>query len=151
MEDTKSFAPVCLATSGMPQIFCGSKRKTFSKREQAESTEEQSLFLRRCRSNTDWQLRQKITCSTVEQGGACPMWNMGAGTTRLMLHFSDLEKETVRLDETHYRVTLWYKQSDETEILIRILSFGPVLRVIEPEAFLELIRERLKKQLKIDS
>ena len=65
---------------------------------------------------------------------------------RVMLHFSDLEKETVRLDETHYRVTLWYKQSDETEILIRILSFGPVLRVLEPEAFLGLIRERLKKQ-----
>lgn len=70
---------------------------------------------------------------------------------RVMLHFSDLEKETVRLDGKHYRVTLYYKQSDETEILIRILSFGPVLKVIEPEAFLGLIRERLKKQLKIDS
>ena len=68
---------------------------------------------------------------------------------RVMLHFSDLEKETVRLDETHYRVELWYKQSDETEILIRILSFGPVLRVLEPEAFLGLIRERLKKQKKL--
>lgn len=70
---------------------------------------------------------------------------------RVMLHFSDLEKETVRLDETHYRVTLWYKQSDETEILIRILSFGPVLRVLEPEAFLALIRERLRKQLRIEN
>ena len=65
---------------------------------------------------------------------------------RVLLHFSDLEKETVRLDEIHYRVTLYYKQSDETEILIRILSFGPVLRVIEPEAFLSLIRERLQRQ-----
>ena len=65
---------------------------------------------------------------------------------RVLLHFSDLEKETVRLDKTHYRVTLYYKQSDETEILIRILSFGPVLRVIEPEAFLSLIRARLQRQ-----
>ena len=44
-----------------------------------------------------------------------------------------------------------YKQSDETEILIRILSFGPVLRVLEPEAFLALIRERLRKQLRIEN
>ncbi len=65
---------------------------------------------------------------------------------RAMLHFSDLEKETERLGERHYRITLKYRQGDETEILIRILSFGPVLRVIEPEAFLGLIRERLKKQ-----
>lgn len=66
---------------------------------------------------------------------------------RVLLHFSDLEKETVRLDESHYRVTLYYKQSDETEILIRILSFGPVLRVLEPEPFLELIRQRLHRQM----
>ena len=65
---------------------------------------------------------------------------------RVMLHFSDLEKETVRLDEKHYHVTLWYKQSDETEILIRLLSFGPVLRVTAPESFVDLIRERLHRQ-----
>ena len=44
---------------------------------------------------------------------------------RAMLHFSDLEKETERIDDKHYRVTLKYRQGDETEILIRILSFGP--------------------------
>ena len=71
------------------------QEKTFSKREQAKSTEEQSLFLRRCRSNTDWQLRQKITCSTVEQGGACPMWNMGAGTTRLIRNATEIRTRKI--------------------------------------------------------
>lgn len=66
---------------------------------------------------------------------------------RAMLHFSDLEKETERIDDRHYRITLHYRQGDETEILIRILSFGPVLKVLEPETMVAQIRERLAKQM----
>lgn len=73
---------------------------------------------------------------------------------RAMLHFSHLEKETTKLapDETSeesadkYRLTLWYKKDDETEILIRVLSFGPMIRVLEPDNFIDLIRERLEMQ-----
>ena len=65
---------------------------------------------------------------------------------RAMLHFSDLEKETERIDEKHYRIRLKYKLGDETEILIRVLSFGPVLKVTEPESMVVQIRERLRKQ-----
>lgn len=65
---------------------------------------------------------------------------------RASLQFSDLEKETFRQDESHYRVTLRYYKSDETEILIRVLAFGPLLRVIEPDSFIELIKERLTMQ-----
>lgn len=69
---------------------------------------------------------------------------------RVMLAFSDLEKETEKLDDRHYRVTLWYKKGDETEILVRILSFGPVLRVLEPESMIAQIRERLERQTALD-
>ena len=65
---------------------------------------------------------------------------------RAMLHFSHLEKETVRLDEDRYRIALLYDRDDETEMLIRVLSFGPMLQVISPDSFIFLIRERLKKQ-----
>lgn len=65
---------------------------------------------------------------------------------RAMLHFSDLEKETERIDEKHYRITLNYKQGDETELLIRILSFGPVLKVTEPATMVTQIRDRLARQ-----
>ncbi len=68
---------------------------------------------------------------------------------RVLLHFSHLEKETERLDEDRYRLTLRYEREDETELLIRVLSFGPVLRVIEPESFIEKVRERLEKQKKL--
>jgi len=66
---------------------------------------------------------------------------------RAMLHFSDLEKETVKLSDKKYRITLRYRREDETEILIRILSFGPVLKLLEPSAMVQQIRERVEKQL----
>ena len=65
---------------------------------------------------------------------------------RVLLHFSHLEKETVRLEEDLYQVTLRYDKEDETELLIRILSFGPVLQVTAPDSFIALIRERLAHQ-----
>ena len=65
---------------------------------------------------------------------------------RVLLHFSHLEKETKRLDETHYRVTLKYDKADETEMVIRILSFGPMVRVLEPQRFIDRLWERIERQ-----
>ena len=65
---------------------------------------------------------------------------------RVMLHFSHLEKEAVRVDETHYRLAIRYNHEDETEILIRILSFGSVVRVLPPSPLIAQLRERLQKQ-----
>jgi len=65
---------------------------------------------------------------------------------RVLLHFSHLEKETRRLDDNKYLVTLKYDRQDETEMVIRILSFGPVIRVTEPESFISLLRGRIEKQ-----
>ena len=70
---------------------------------------------------------------------------------RAMIHFSDLEKETVRLDDTHYRIMLRYRREDETEILIRVLSFGPKVRVSAPESFIHLVRDRLDMQKRFKS
>ena len=68
---------------------------------------------------------------------------------RVMLHFSHLEKETVRLDGDRYLITLQYNQEDEAEILIRVLSFGPMLKVLEPSSFVDQIRDRLERQKRI--
>lgn len=67
---------------------------------------------------------------------------------RVMLHFSDLEKETEKLDDRHYRITLHSKKDDETEIMIRILSFGPVLKVLSPASLVSQIRQRLDRQFR---
>ena len=65
---------------------------------------------------------------------------------RVLLHFSHFEKETVRLEDRLYQITLRYDREDETELLIRVLSFGPMLEVTGPPEFLELIRSRLDRQ-----
>ena len=65
---------------------------------------------------------------------------------RVLLHFSHLEKETRRLDERRYQVILRYDRQDETEMVIRILSFGSAIRVVEPDRMISLLRERINKQ-----
>jgi len=65
---------------------------------------------------------------------------------RSMMHFAHFEKQTERIDNDIYLVTLFYDKDDETEMVIRILSFGPKIRVIEPENFINLIKDRLKRQ-----
>jgi len=70
---------------------------------------------------------------------------------RVMLHFIDCRKETRRLDGRRYHVTLWYDLQDETEMLIRILSFGPMIRVISPENLITQIKERIFKQQNVIS
>lgn len=65
---------------------------------------------------------------------------------RALLHFSHLEKETVRLPERRYQITLHYDYEDETELLIRVLSFGPMLRVVAPDRFISQIKQRLQRQ-----
>lgn len=67
--------------------------------------------------------------------------------SRAMIHFSYLEKETRQLDENHYRITIHYDRNDETELMILILSFGPLLHVVEPENFREKIKKRIDKQM----
>ena len=68
---------------------------------------------------------------------------------RVLLHFSHLEKETDRVGEDCYRVTLYYDPQDETELVIRMLSFGPVVRVLEPTRFIELMRKRIERQMRL--
>ena len=68
---------------------------------------------------------------------------------RALMHFSDLAKETEKLDDTHYLLTVFYDKSDETEMVYRVLSFGPTMKVKEPEGFVELVKERLTEQMKV--
>lgn len=68
------------------------------------------------------------------------------GLERVLLHFSHFEKETQKLDDWLYRITLRYDQDDETELLIRVLSFGLVLEVVAPITFRQLMRNRIQKQ-----
>ena len=65
---------------------------------------------------------------------------------RAMLQFANYEKSTRRLSDDTYECLLYYNKETETELLIEILSFGPMIKVLGNEAFLGQIKERLRRQ-----
>ena len=68
---------------------------------------------------------------------------------RVLMHFAHFEKMAERLDDKRYRVMVTYDKDDETEMVIRVLSFGPLVKVTAPQHFVDLIRERLTRQIGI--
>ena len=67
---------------------------------------------------------------------------------RAMLHFSHFKKEAWWEEETCF-LKVYYDKDDETEILIRILSFGPFVMVKEPQSLVEQIKKRLGQQKRL--
>ena len=65
---------------------------------------------------------------------------------RAMLHFANYEKNTAKIDEDTYECLIYYNQSMETELLIEVLSFGPMLTVIGNKRFLCSLKARLRRQ-----
>lgn len=65
---------------------------------------------------------------------------------RAMLHFSHFERETSHLGGKSYRLRVFYSENDETELLIRVLSFGSMMRVYAPESLVGEICRRLRMQ-----
>ena len=64
-----------------------------------------------------------------------------------MLHFANYEKHTEYDAENKCWIcSIYYDLADETELLIDILSFGPVVRVLGPSSFVRQIRKRVKRQ-----
>ncbi|MDE5780662.1 MAG: WYL domain-containing protein [Lachnospiraceae bacterium] len=68
---------------------------------------------------------------------------------RTMLQFANYEKNTTKIDENTYECLIYYNLKTETELLIEILSFGPMIEVLGSERFLRLLKERLLKQYRL--
>ena len=66
---------------------------------------------------------------------------------RTMLHFAHFEKQVEKIDNKNYKVIIKYDSDDEPEMVIRVLAFGPLVEVVEPLEFRQLIKNKLKKQL----
>ena len=69
---------------------------------------------------------------------------------RCMLHFASYEKHTEYDQENNcWFCSIYYDTADETELLIDILSFGPVVEVLGPEEFLRKVKQRVKRQYEL--
>lgn len=69
------------------------------------------------------------------------------GLERCMLHFANYEKHTEYDGERGvWLSSIYYDSADETELLIDILSFGPIVKVLGPDPFLNQLKERIRRQ-----
>ncbi len=68
---------------------------------------------------------------------------------RFLLHFAHFKKEAEYIENNKYQIKIYSDKGDETELVIRILSFGQFVKVTEPESFTNLIKERLNMQKKL--
>ncbi len=83
----------------------------------------------------------------VMQSVTLTVTNTRNALERVMLHFAHFEKRAEHIEGNRYRLTVRYAREDETELLIRILSFGPHVRVDAPENMVNCVRERLRMQM----
>ena len=70
---------------------------------------------------------------------------------RAMLQFAAYQKET-EYDEPNssYLCRIYFDSEDETELLIRVLSFGPTVKVLTPPSFVTQLRERVQRQIALN-
>lgn len=69
------------------------------------------------------------------------------GFERIFTQLSNFERIS-EYDETtrKYLMRIYYYEVDETELLITLLSFGPVIRVLGPHHFKQQFVERIARQ-----
>ncbi len=66
---------------------------------------------------------------------------------RCTLQFSSYKKQIRYLEDKNcYECTMYYDKTDEKEIVIRLLSFGPLIQIIAPDNFVGIIKKRVSKQ-----
>ncbi len=102
----------------------------------------------RCTSSAEMELMgkwlEKQKCGQPAEVVVSPERN---GVERFLVEFSSYEKESwMEPDTGRCHVKIWYQKSDETEVLIRILGFGPIVQVLGPAPFLRQVKERVRLQ-----
>ncbi|MCT4685792.1 hypothetical protein [Vallitalea sp.] len=69
------------------------------------------------------------------------------GFERVFVHLSNYERNSEYDEETNTcRVKIYYYDFDESELLIQLLSYGPILKVVGPEGFKRKLVDRINRQ-----
>ena len=66
---------------------------------------------------------------------------------RALLHFASFPCRPQAGPDGKRLLHILHEPQDEAELLIRVLAFGPLVRVLGPEPFAEQIRQRLQRQV----
>lgn len=71
-------------------------------------------------------------------------------TERFFMEFAPYEKSTLSdSGDGKCIVKIWYDYQEETELLIRLLSFGPVIEILEPPEFRRQAKKRIVRQYEL--
>lgn len=99
-------------------------------------------------ANVDWNevFGQRIRREWVE----FEIYDERNALERVTLHFSNYEKH-IEYDKERkcWICRMYYDWNDQKEILVSLLSFGPVLKVLGPDEFVEMIKIRLYRQREV--
>lgn len=60
-----------------------------------------------------------------------------------------MKKNTTKIDENTYECLIYYNQGMETELLIEVMSFGPMITVVGNDRFLNSLKKRLENQMNL--
>jgi len=96
--------------------------------------------------NGDMDLGQALKASYYKEPVKLLITTKRNTLERTMLHFANYEKQTKKLDDDTYECQIYYNSMMETELLIEILSFGPTVKVLGPEDFLNKVKKRVHRQ-----
>jgi predicted DNA-binding transcriptional regulator YafY len=67
---------------------------------------------------------------------------------RAMMHFANYECASYAREDGKIEMNIKYNAEDEKEVLVRALAFGPQIRVLAPDSLVNMIKERLTRQMK---
>lgn len=98
---------------------------------------------------TDRKPDRKLSFAEKKKTADIKILNERNAVNRFMMEFAELEKDSVFDEDTgECTVSIKYDEKNEAEIIIRLLSFGPVVEVTAPADLRSKIRQRIEKQLK---
>lgn len=99
-----------------------------------------------CEHAVDFE--QTIKKINTEEPVVVEIYNQRNAIERFMIEFSTFKKQSEFNAETQTCTTkIHYRKMDELEVLIKLLSFGPTIKVLGPDRFVQLLLYRLQKQL----
>lgn len=65
---------------------------------------------------------------------------------RFLLYFANYERRTTALNDGTFTVSMRYPKGDETEVLVNILSFAPMVKITAPQEMVAEARKRILRQ-----
>lgn len=99
-----------------------------------------------CEQNANFE--QTIKKFNCDEPVVVEIYNQRNAIERFMIEFSTYKKQSEFHAETQTcKAKIYYRKMDELEVLIKLLSFGPTLKVLGPDRFVQLLLYRIQKQL----